>query len=130
MTSDNISSTDTSATSCSSKQAASSTIEQILTGIVVSDDSGVARCTACDDVIAATDIVFAYASRCVEKREWRIPRLYCVGCAPATIRTPTLGVAEVVVGGRLGTRSCPTARIHRSCLTEIAVRSYSPPSEG
>jgi hypothetical protein len=108
----------------------SSTIEQILTGIVISDDSGVVRCTSCGDVIAATDIVFAYASRCVGEVEWRVPRLHCVGCAPAVVHTPTLGVTEAIVGGRLGTRSRPTARTHRSCLAEIAVRSYSPPTEG
>ena len=119
-----------SATACGEERVASSTIEQILTGVVVSEGSGVVRCTSCNAVIGATDIVFAYAARCVEQRAWRVPRLYCVGCAPASVRGPTLGVTEVILGGRLGTRSCPTARTHRSCLAELAVRAYSPPTEG
>ena len=114
----------------SDHRVASASIEQILTGLVLDRESGVIRCCVCDAVIGATDIVLGYAARCVEAAAWDVQRVYCFGCAPATVRSPTLGVTEAIVGGRVGTRSCPTERTHRSCLVEVTLRAYSPPTEG
>lgn len=110
-------------------QLASSTLSQILTGHIIGDSSATVRCTVCTDALGSGDIVFALASRCVEQRRWAVPRLYCVGCAPARIDSPTLGVTEALVAGRLGTLSLPTTRSHGLCLTELAVRELSPPTE-
>lgn len=111
------------------EQLVSSTVKQVLTGYVVGDTSKSAQCTVCGDDLQAGAIVFAIATRCVEQQSWDMPRVYCVGCAPATIDSPTLGVTEALVGGRLGTLSLPTTRTHHHCLTELAVRAYSPPTE-
>lgn len=111
------------------ERLASATLVQILTGHVVGAETTTIRCMVCGDELHSGDIVFAVASRCVEKRCWVVPRLYCVGCAPATIESPTLGVTEALVGGRLGTLSLPTTQTHHLCLTELAVRGFSPPTE-
>ncbi len=87
-------------------------------------------CIGCYAALYETDIVFAYAYRCAESVQWNVPRLFCHGYSPATIQSPTLGTTEVLVGGRLGSTALPTSRIHRLCLTELAVRAYSRPTEG
>jgi hypothetical protein len=106
---------------------ASASIVQILTGHRVGVDSEVVRCIGCDEVLVAGDIVFAYAARCVETCRWTVPRLYCVGCTPPEIGSPTLGVAEALVGGRLGTQSSPSEQTHQHCLVELALRDWSSP---
>jgi hypothetical protein len=107
----------------------SASIVQILTGHMVEVDSEVVRCTGCDEVLVAGDIVFAYAARCVEACRWTVPRLYCVGCAPSEVISPTLGVTEALLGGRLGTQSSPSTQTHEHCLVELALRDWSSPNE-
>ncbi|WP_377076537.1 hypothetical protein [Natronoarchaeum sp. GCM10025703] len=104
--------------------------EQVLTGHPVGPSATGPQCADCGTAFVETDLVFAYAYRCADRAVWDVPRLYCWGCAPGTVRTPTLGATEVLVGGRLGTIACPTARSQRLCLTELALRAYSPPMEG
>lgn len=60
----------------------SATIEQVLTGHRVGLETDVTRCTVCADVLIAGDIVFAYGARCVEARDWVVPRVYCGGVCP------------------------------------------------
>ena len=127
---DAVDSDDQGGTDRSNQRVASSTIEQILTGLILGEESGVVRCCACSNVIGATDMIVGYAARCVDAAEWDIHRVYCRDCAPATIRAPTLGVMEAIVVGRVGTRSCPTKQLYRSCLVEVALRACSPPSQG
>ncbi|ADB60131.1 hypothetical protein Htur_1241 [Haloterrigena turkmenica DSM 5511] len=104
--------------------------EAVLAGHPVGPRSNGAVCIGCGEALHETDIVFAYAYRCTDAADWVVLRLYCLGCAPARIRSPTLGVTEVLVGGRLGTITLPTARTHRQCLTELQSRAVSPPTEG
>ncbi|ELY63489.1 hypothetical protein C489_18796 [Natrinema versiforme JCM 10478] len=106
------------------------TPEAVLAGHPVGPRANGAVCIGCGEALHETDIVFAYAYRCAEAADWVVSRLYCLECAPSRVRSPTLGVTEVVVGGRLGTIALPTARSHRLCLTELAVRAYSHPTEG
>jgi len=106
------------------------TPEAVLAGHPVGPRSNGAVCIGCGEALYETDIVFAYAYRCAEAADWIVSRLYCLECAPSRVRSPTLGVTEVLVGGRLGTITLPTARSHRLCLTELALRAFSPPTEG
>ncbi len=106
------------------------TPEAVLTGHPVGPRLNGAVCIGCGEALHETDIVFAYAYRCADSTDWIVSRLYCLGCAPSIVQSPTLGVTEVLVGGRLGTITLPTARIHRLCLTELALRAYSPPQKG
>ena len=106
------------------------TPEGVLAGHPVGPHTNGAVCIGCGKALHETDIVFAYAYRCAEAADWIVSRLYCLECAPSRVRSPTLGVTEVLVGGRLGTITLPTARSHRLCLTELALRAFSPPTEG
>ena len=102
---------------------------QVLTGHAISDRSP-GQCVGCGEAFTVGEIVFATAERCVERTRWRVPRLYCWGCAPAVLESPTVGVSEAIIGGRVGTRLDPTGQVTQYCLTEIAIRAYSPASHG
>ena len=103
---------------------------QVLHGHPVGPKPAAAVCIGCGSRLQETDIVFAYAYRCADTAQWDIPRLFCHGCAPNRIKSPTLGTTEVLVGGRLGSITLPTPRSPRLCLTELALRAHSPPTEG
>ena len=103
---------------------------QVLTGHSVGPRPDGALCSSCGAPLHETDVAFAYAYRRAESAEWTVSRLYCYGCAPSTIRSPRCGTTEIVVGGRLGTIALPTSRTHHQCLTELALRAFSPPMEG
>jgi len=106
------------------------TPEAVLAGHPVGPRTDGAVCIGCGRALHETDIVFAYAYRCADAADWIVSRLYCLECAPSRVRSPTLGVTEVLVGGRLGTITLPTARSHRLCLSELALRAFSPAQEG
>lgn len=103
---------------------------QTLTGHPVGRQPHAAVCIGCGAILRETDIVFAYAYRCADAVQWAVPRLFCHGCAPDTIRSPTLGATEVLVGGRLGSIALPTSRRARLCLAELSLRAFSGPTEG
>ena len=106
------------------------TPEAVLTGHPVGPRANGAVCIGCGEALHEVDIVSAYAYRCADAADWVVSRLYCLECAPARIRSPTLGATEVLVGGRLGSITLPTARTHRLCLVELKMRTFSPPTEG
>lgn len=103
---------------------------QTLAGHPVGRQPHAAVCIGCGATLRETDLVFAYAYRCADSRAWTVPRLFCHGCAPDTIRSPTLGATEVLVGGRLGSIALPTSRRARLCLAELSLRAFSGPTEG
>ena len=106
------------------------TPEQVLHGHSVEHEHAPTACIGCSSRLVVGDIVFAYASLRAGFDEWEITRLYCRRCTPSGITTPTLGATEILVGGRLGTVARPTTRRHQLCLTELAVRDESPPTQG
>ncbi len=71
-----------------------------------------------------------YAYRLAEASRWDIARLYCHRCAPDRLVGPTLGAAEVLMTGTLGTVSYPARQSHRLCVAEVLTRRVSPPTEG
>ncbi|WP_306059973.1 hypothetical protein [Natronococcus wangiae] len=103
---------------------------QVLQGHPVGPDLHTALCSGCGTPLHETDVVFAYAYRCADSVQWDVPRVFCHGCAPNRIRSPTLGTTEVLAGSRLGMITLPTSRSHRLCLTELEIRAFSSPTEG
>lgn len=75
-----------------------------LTGARVSAD-GPGVCLRCGQLRREGHRVGVYAARCSSEARWRLQRVYCRTCCPETIQTPTLGVCEAIVTGRLGTAS-------------------------
>ncbi|TMT87028.1 hypothetical protein E2L06_10690 [Haloterrigena sp. H1] len=130
MTADNHSSFAKTRSTCEDSRSIISTPKQVLQGHPVDSKSNTTLCIGCGIALHETDIVFAYACRCADSVQWDVPRVYCRDCAPDKISSPTLGITEVLVGGRLGTIAFPTPRKHQLCLTELATRAFSPPEEG
>ena len=115
---------------CHNETTVIATPEEVLTGHPIGPHANGAVCSGCGEALHEADIVFAYAYRCAEAVNWTVSRLFCYGCAPSRIQSPTLGTTEIVVGGRIGTIGHPTPRTHRLCLTELAVRAISRSTEG
>ena len=115
---------------CDNKTTVIATPEEVLAGHPIGPHANGAVCSGCGEALHETDIVFAYAYRCAEAVDWIVSRLYCRECSPDRVRSPTLGVTEVLVGARLGTITLPTARSHRLCLVELALRAFSPAENG
>lgn len=103
-------------------------LPQLLTGTAISE-AATYPCSVCGTSMSVGDVVFAYAGRRQDCSRWLVRRVYCWGCAPKQIISPSPGVAEAIVGGRIGTRTDPTPRVSQLCLTELAVRDFSPPEE-
>jgi hypothetical protein len=99
-------------------------LPQLLTGQAIGET---ASCSMCESKLDLSDVVFAYACRRINRSHWTVRRLYCWGCCPTRIESGTLSVTEAIVSGRVGTRTDPTARETKLCLTELVVRDYSPP---
>lgn len=106
------------------RPVAVASITQVLTGHALTDASAI-PCWDCGDRLTVGDIVFAAASRDGCLYRWSVDRLSCWGCAPARSVAADSTGTEVIVGGRLGTRSDPTARRDLLCLTELALCSAS-----
>lgn len=106
------------------------TPQQVLTGLQVGLTDLRAVCTDCGGESGEGDRVGVYAYRGAEAREWTTARCYCRACAPGRVRTPTLGVAEAIVRGRLGVCSDAGTQTHWCCLTAVELVEFSPPTEG
>lgn len=104
-------------------------IVQIMTGHGITESMWIS-CDGCGDPLGVGDIVFVAALRPVDRARWLIEHGYCWGCAPPEIGPRKLGVPQALLGGRLGTRSDPTGRDEQLCLSELALRCYSPPDDG
>jgi hypothetical protein len=108
---------------------AAAPIVQIMTGHAITVSTSI-LCDGCGDPLGVGDIIFIEALRPVDRARWLIEHGYCWGCAPPEIGTRKLGVPQALLGGRLGTRSDPTGRVEQLCLSELALRRYSPPDDG
>jgi hypothetical protein len=106
------------------------TPDQLLTGVTVGLPTLHAFCVECNKKLNASCSVVVYAYRTAESETWDLRRCYCPGCSPSRVRTPTLGVSELLVEAALGTVSSPHIQSHRLCLTAVEPLAYSPPREG
>lgn len=103
---------------------------QLLTGLPIGLPTQYTCCACCVEKLVAGQSAVVYGYRTAEDASWDIQRAYCTGCAPSVIRTPTLGVIEILAEGSLGTLSVPRDQVHRSCLVDVDLQAYSPPREG
>ena len=106
------------------------TPSQLLEPSTVGPSPGQCHCTECNRQIGEGESIGVYAYRLSEASRWDIARLYCRECAPDRLVGPTLGAAELLVTGTLGTVLYPTRQSHRLCVAEALTRSVSPPAEG
>ena len=106
------------------------TPSQLLEPNTVGPSPGQCHCAGCHGRLRAGQHVGLYAYRLTEASRWDIARLYCRECAPDRLVGPTLGAAEVLVTGTLGTVSYPARQSHRLCVAEVLTRRVSPPMEG
>lgn len=103
---------------------------QLLTGLVIELSPNHVVCLECTSPLTEGQSITIYGARQAGNPRWDLRRWYCTACAPTTIQTPTLGVAELLVRAWLGTTALPETRTHRLCLTEVKLLAYSPPREG
>jgi hypothetical protein len=103
---------------------------QVLTGWPVGLPTGLVICVSCGAQLGEGRAVTVYGYRVAERSEWDLRRCYCVDCAPQLIRSPTLGVSELLAEAWLGTLAISRDRTHHLCLTEVDCVAFSPPSEG
>ena len=81
-----------------------SAIQHDLCGRFVDRHRGTARSTTCGAVILAGADVSGYAYREAGDPDFRLVRLYCIGCDRQPIRYPTLGAYEVMFEATVMTR--------------------------
>jgi hypothetical protein len=98
-------------------------LPDVLEGTPLGTDT--ARCTGCDDPIPEGAPVTVYAARASDETRWSVERCYCEACAPDRVTTPTIGVNERLVAGRVATRSEAAAQAHRPVLVEPEVVASS-----
>ena len=108
----------------------SGTPEQLLKGLPVGLPTLHAFCTDCNETLHAGQSIVEYGYRTADSTEWAIRQCYCEECSPLSIQTPTLGVTELLAKASLCTVSDPREQIHRLCLADVAIQTYSPPREG
>ena len=87
-------------------------------------------CTDCKTTLREGQQVGLYAYRLVDTDRWDIARVFCRDCTPERFVGPTLGAAELLVTGTLGTVSHPATQSHRLCVGDVLTRVVSPPTEG
>lgn len=76
------------------------------------------------------DTKVGYAYRTMDAPEWPVARCYFKTCAPATVRTSTLGTSELLASATVGMRSQAVGQIHHLCLGDVVAVALSLPSGG
>ena len=103
---------------------------QLLEPITVGSPPECCHCTVCRTALRTGQQIGVYAYRLESADRWDIVRIFCHTCTPDQLREGTLGVAELLVTGTLGTLSDPSTQSHRLCVTEVLTETVSPPTEG
>ena len=103
---------------------------QLLRPVPVGSSLTHCRCTGCHATLREGQQVGLYAYRLTDVNRWDIARVFCRDCTPKRLVGPTLGAAELLVAGTLGTVSYPTIQSHRLCVADVLTRRVSPPTEG
>ena len=106
------------------------TPSQLVRPVPVGSSSTQCRCTDCHTTLHEGQQVGLYAYRLADADRWDIARVFCRDCTPERFVGPTLGAAELLVAGTLGTVSYPATQSHRLCVAEVLTRRVSPPTEG
>ena len=103
---------------------------QLFEPVTVGPSPNRCHCTACHTHVHEGEQIGVYAYRLAGTDRWDIARVFCRVCTPEQLPEPTLGVAELLVTGTLGTLSEPATQSHRLCVTEALTQRVRPPTEG
>jgi hypothetical protein len=103
---------------------------QLFEPVTVGPSPDRCHCTACHTPVHEGEQIGVYAYRLASTDRWDVARVFCRVCTPEQLPEPTLGVAELLVTGTLGTLSEPATQSHRLCVTEVLTQHVSPPTEG
>jgi len=107
--------------------AVTATPSRVCTGYSFGAGDVPTRCVDCQTRLRDGAYVEAYAYQLEDETQWDLPRLYCRGCAPIEL-TPTQGVTELLIRGRLGTTTYK--HHHTTTLGYVELLAYSPPGSG
>jgi hypothetical protein len=103
---------------------------QLLRPVLVGSSPTHCRCTDCQTTLHEGQQVGLYAYRLADADHWDIARVFCRDCTLERFVGPTLGAAELLVTGTLGTVSFLRTQSHRLCVVDVLTRVVSPPTEG
>ena len=106
------------------------TSSQLLQPVPVGSGAKQCRCHDCHTRLREGQQIGLYAYRLAEADRWDLARVFCRDCTPEQLAGPTLGVAELLGTGTLGTVSYSAIRSHQLCIAEVLTRRVSPPTEG
>jgi hypothetical protein len=103
---------------------------QLLGSVTIGSSPDRCYCTACHTHVGEGQEIGLYAYWLTDTRRWDVARVFCRACTPDQLAKPTLGVAELLVTGTLGTLSDPATQSHRLCVAEVLTQQVSPPTDG
>ncbi|MFC4553617.1 MULTISPECIES: hypothetical protein [Halorussus] len=112
---------------------AETSVEQVLTGLQVGRlGPSAACCTTCGRDLHDGHPVTVYATKPADSDRWALPRVYCrrEDCDREEIRSPTLGVTEVLATAFLASTQLGAAQTVRVSLSSVEIRAWSGPTEG
>lgn len=110
--------------------AVQTTPVQLLRPVLIGSSPNQCQCTACHTTLGDGQQVGLYAYRLADAGRWDVARVFCRDCTPERFVGPTLGAAELLVTGTLGTISHAATQSHRLCVADVLTRRVSPPTEG
>ena len=79
-------------------------VMQVVSGSVLTSGETY-PCCRCGRLLRDGDSVIVYAGRCAKDAVWCPSRVCCASCGPEGIATPTLGVVEALLSGRVYVRT-------------------------
>lgn len=88
------------------------------------------ECTACDRTLREGEHCTVYATHGENSTAFRLTHLYCRGCAPDAIITPTQGVSEYLLNSRLATTRDASTQRSFPTLLSVELVATSPPDKG
>lgn len=103
---------------------------QLFTGTRLAADGEHSECTCCTRLLREGEQLTVYAAQAERNGEWQIDRLYCRECMPIEITTPTLGVTELLVRGRIGRLMDISVQSGCQVLIDVQPVALSSPAQG
>ena len=102
---------------------------QLFVGATLTQDDN-CECTSCNRTLREGEQVTIYAARQEDTPTFRIERIYCRECIPEKLTSPTLGLSEYLLGGRIARTLDVQTQNQFQTLHEPQTLATSAPSEG
>lgn len=96
---------------------------------LTTDDTDNCECTACNRILREGEPVTGYVTCEEDAATWQLHRLYCHECAPVEIITPTRGVTESLLRGRIACTMDVQTQQGFQVLHDIHLITTSPSTE-